>query len=1069
MSALRPGPDGQYLRELLDRDFTDEQMEIITAPLGPQLVVAGAGSGKTMVIAARVVHAVACFGVAPSAVLGLTFTNKAAGELAERVRQSLAQLDRATADTETSLERLDDAPTVATYHAYAAQIVRDHALRIGREPGATLLTQATQWQLAMRVATSAPGPFEHLDWTTGYVAGLVVALAGDLSDHLATADDVRRHDAQVRAAAASVAKPVAALKQLISRVAARDELLDLVADYTTAKERLGVIDFADQIALACEIVRAAPAVAASERARYQLVVLDEYQDTGVSQRALLSAIFAEAHAVTAVGDPNQAIYGWRGASAGNLIRFGEHFAPNGPEVRTQPMMTSFRCTERVLDAANAVIEPLAATRSGSVEIPALRPAPHAVAAGEVIVTRTETALDEAHWVADQVAGALREGTKRREIAVLSRRRVDFSRLHRAMVERGIPVEVVGLGGLLAMPEVGDLVALLSVLVNPTANAAAVRLLTGPRWRIGVRDLAALGRRAAWLTRERVPDPDDEDDEPDETPVTARLDEVLAAATASIDPVEVPSLVDAAESPGQQSAYSAEALARLESFTAEIRALRRLAGQPIVDLIAEVIRVIGLDVEIGAGDPAVAEARTANIHAFLDVAARFTGLDGDGDLSAFLAYLRAAEDNEDGLDVGMVSDADTVKLMTIHATKGLEWDVVVVPGLVDTVFPAQKARASWVSGAHVLPFACRGDAADLPVLVGYENADLKAFKKQCDDDSMAEERRLAYVAFTRARSRLLLSSYVWSPTRKQPLVVSRFLTEVNDIGEPLVAVDGWWPDPDPETTNPLMADEVEDIPWPAPPDGDRQLRLTRAAELVGAMRHSSGSVSTTSIDGSEMAQRWHRDAGVLLDEIRRRRRRVIDVAVPARLTTSQVVALAHDPDAFATALARPVPARPVPQARRGSRFHQWVEQLYDAAPLLEPDDLPGAQDADLADSELAELQERFLADGWGERRPVAVEAPFEMSVGGRLIRGRIDAVYQDGDRYDVIDFKTGGVPDDFTAAALQLAVYRLAWADLAGVGVNQVNAGFLYVRMGELRRPDRLLDRAELDELLSGAN
>ena len=336
--------------------------------------------------------------------------------------------------------------------------------------------------------------------------------------------------------------------------------------------------------------------------------------------------------------------------------------------------------------------------------------------------------------------------------------------------------------------------------------------------------------------------------------------------------------------------------------------------------------------------------------------------------------------------------------------------------------------------------------------------------------MAEERRLAYVAFTRARSRLLLSAYVWSTTRKQPLTISRFLTEVRDIGEPLVTVDDWCADPEPEATNPLMADEVDDIAWPEPPDADRQARLSRAADLVDAARRDRAHREATAGDGgSETVRRWHRDAGVLLDEIRRRRRRVIDVALPARLTTSQVVALAHDPDAFAAALARPVPARPAPQARRGSRFHQWVEQLYGAAPLLEPDDLPGAQDADLADDELAALQERFLADGWGERRPVAVEAPFEMTVGGRLIRGRIDAVYQEGERYDVIDFKTGAVPDDFSAAALQLAVYRLAWADLAEVAPKQVDAGFLYVRTGKLLRPDRLLDRRELDELLSGGD
>jgi DNA helicase-2/ATP-dependent DNA helicase PcrA len=182
-----------------------------------------------------------------------------------------------------------------------------------------------------------------------------------------------------------------------------------------------------------------------------------------------------------------------------------------------------------------------------------------------------------------------------------------------------------------------------------------------------------------------------------------------------------------------------------------------------------------------------------------------------------------------------------------------------------------------------------------------------------------------------------------------------------------------------------------------------------------------------------------------------------------------VALAHDPDAFAAALARPMPSAPVVQARRGSRFHRWVEELYGASPLLEPDDLPGAEDGDVTDAELAGLQERFLAEGWGERRPAAVETPFEMVVGGRLVRGRIDAVYRDGDGgYDVIDYKTGSVPKDFSTASIQLAVYRLAWADLAGVDPDRVRAGFLYVRTGEVKRPTHLLDRAELDALLAGS-
>jgi DNA helicase-2/ATP-dependent DNA helicase PcrA len=184
----------------------------------------------------------------------------------------------------------------------------------------------------------------------------------------------------------------------------------------------------------------------------------------------------------------------------------------------------------------------------------------------------------------------------------------------------------------------------------------------------------------------------------------------------------------------------------------------------------------------------------------------------------------------------------------------------------------------------------------------------------------------------------------------------------------------------------------------------------------------------------------------------------------------VVMLAADPDGFAASLARPLPRRPQPAARRGSRFHAWVEERHAGVALLDADDLPGASDPELSDDDLQALQQRFLDSEWADRRPVAVEAPFELMAGGRLVRGRIDAVYGDDDadgttRYDVIDYKTGTPPPDFAAASLQLSVYRLAWADLAGVDPARVNAGFLYVRDMRLKRPDRLLDRAELAELL----
>jgi DNA helicase-2/ATP-dependent DNA helicase PcrA len=193
-----------------------------------------------------------------------------------------------------------------------------------------------------------------------------------------------------------------------------------------------------------------------------------------------------------------------------------------------------------------------------------------------------------------------------------------------------------------------------------------------------------------------------------------------------------------------------------------------------------------------------------------------------------------------------------------------------------------------------------------------------------------------------------------------------------------------------------------------------------------------------------------------------------VLLPRTLTASQVVALAASAESFAADLARPMPRRPSSAARRGTAFHAWVEHRFESRPLFDPDDLPGAGDDDIPfdDDELSALREAFAATPYGDRRPYAIEAPFELNVGGRLIRGRIDAVYETEQGFDVVDYKTGLRPRDMAAAAWQLAVYRLAWAGLAGVPVDTVNAAFLYVRTGDLVRPE-LLDAEGLERLLTG--
>ncbi|WP_425244599.1 PD-(D/E)XK nuclease family protein [Streptomyces citrinus] len=191
-------------------------------------------------------------------------------------------------------------------------------------------------------------------------------------------------------------------------------------------------------------------------------------------------------------------------------------------------------------------------------------------------------------------------------------------------------------------------------------------------------------------------------------------------------------------------------------------------------------------------------------------------------------------------------------------------------------------------------------------------------------------------------------------------------------------------------------------------------------------------------------------------------------MPHSLTASQLLRMAADPDGFARELARPMPRPPQPAARQGTRFHAWVESRYEELrlPMHDPEELPGS-DAEIADArDLEVLKEAFERTEYADRTPYRVELPFQLALADRVVRGRIDAVYKEGDgdeaTYEIVDWKTGHMK---TADPLQLAVYRLAWAELQGVPLESVGAAFLYVRTGETVRPRRLPGRAELERLL----
>jgi ATP-dependent DNA helicase UvrD/PcrA len=407
--------------------------------------------------------------------------------------------------------------TVLTYHAYAGQLVAEHALRLPADPGARLLTETGAWQLAHRVTASWEPDLDLDGKVPRTVTGWVLGLAGQLAEHLREPAELREcTEAVITALTSAPPSPRqrgplrADLKPVVQGQRARLAMLPLVERYTELKRREAVLDFGDQMSIAALLARDHPEVGAAERARFGAVLLDEYQDTGHAQRILLRSLFGNvagrAIPVTAVGDPCQSIYGWRGASAANLPRFTTDFPQaDGTPAVTRGLLTSFRNPPEVLAVANVVSGEL---RSGPVKVGELRSRAGA-GPGEVRCALLADVRAEVSWVAAALADRWHSAVAARgappTAAVLVRRRADMAMLAAALRARDVPVEVVGLGGLLDTPEVRDLVSVLRLLVDPLAGTAAMRLLTGARWRIGAADLAALWQRARELAMDhRIP-------------------------------------------------------------------------------------------------------------------------------------------------------------------------------------------------------------------------------------------------------------------------------------------------------------------------------------------------------------------------------------------------------------------------------------------------------------------------------------------------------------------------------------------------------------------------------------
>lgn len=1021
---------------------TAEQTAVIeAAPAGAARVIAGAGSGKTETMALRVLWLVANSHVPPDAVLGLTFTRKAAGELGGRIHSRLLALH------ETGLAPGSDefhTPSVSTYNSFAASLYRDHAVLLGRDPDARVLSEASAWALATRVVSqSSLSELGQWDITLQTLVRTVRTLGSRLQENRVHPDDMDSFTQEFQGLVDLAPGGTGSYKQVeewVERVGSLSTLRSLVEEFQEAKRLRGVLEFSDQIALALEIVERFPHVVDQVRERHAVVLLDEYQDTSVAQTSLLTALFSR-HPVMAVGDPHQAIYGWRGASSSNLSDFVTSF---GDAIATYSLSTSWRNGSAILDAANTIAGPL--RELPGPEVRTLTASPQA-SHYRLDVVFEQSVREEAQAVASWLADRLDEASSPPSAAIIVRARAHQSVFVEALSERGVPVHVLGIGGLLDDPAIVDIVCTLRVLAHTSAESELIRLLAGARWRVGVADLHALAGTVRWLQgrdQHGVALPED---------VTARL-------AASVSSHDSPGLVDAlrfmAEAPADHSQwrhYSEAAPSRLRDAWETLAALSRLQVGDLDALVAAIESHLGLDVEVAA-NPVRAASRAAR-EAFHDALHTYSAVAEESSVQGFVQWLEDAERRDNLTPRAEPAEEGCVQVLTIHGAKGLEWDLVVVPRLVQDEFPAKpRDTQAWLSKGE-LPYEFRGDRDSLPVW-GWRSATTRKelvdshreFVEDVKKHRGAEERRLMYVAITRARHRVLLSGSFWAHqvTARPPSV---FLRELEEEG--LLDALPTHPESDtpPETTS------QDDRVWPGDPLGSRRESVERAAEAVLEASARNPVEPTTPEARVIVTMRERAEAS----------RGSLEVRIPRRIPASSLERWYLDPESQRLALRRPLPQKPYRQALRGTLFHSYVEEHFALKPRYP---LGGIEDDVESDTlGLEDWIAAFEASPFASMTPLAIEQELLVPVAGHLVVCKIDAVFPGDSGPHIVDWKTGAIPSDdaeIRAKALQLAAYRAAWSQWSGEPEQTITASFWYAGSSQLLTPDELPSIAQLDEI-----
>jgi DNA helicase-2/ATP-dependent DNA helicase PcrA len=609
--------------------LTGEQRRAVEHGAGPLLIVAGAGTGKTHVLTARIVHLIASGVANPHQILAVTFTEKAAAGMQERV------------DLNTPLG-LNDA-AIKTFHGFGDEVFREFALELGRSGELRVLSSAEQvifvrehlYDLPLRRYRPAGDPLE-------YVRALL-DLFGRARDEDVSPGEYLAYARQLRAAVGDgIDADVRA-----DEADAQEELAAVYQAYTALKEQKGVIDFGDQIALCLRLLREHPAAARRLQNRYHYVLVDEFQDTNDAQFKLLRLLVEPHRNITAVGDDDQSIFAWRGATLGNFDAFRTTY----PEAAVVTLVQNRRSSQGLLDAAYRLIRHNPDRLETRLAIDKRLQGRAEAADVEVEHIQKVSGADEAEQVADVIAReALRHQRRYGDFAILVRNNSDATPFLNALARRQIPAHFSGGGQLYERPEIRLLISFLSSVALPSDSRHVYSLAVSSLYAFPAVELA----RAAEASGRR------------QRPLREVFEEVARA----------------------ESGFSAEATAAAKALCDDLASYAQRASElTTAELLYEFLERSKLLARYLDPDSALAEEQGQNVAKFFRLvhsAARTLPTDRASFFVPYLELLREAGDDPVAAD--FEASTERVNVLSVHKAKGLEFPVVFLVHCTDERIP-----------------------------------------------------------------------------------------------------------------------------------------------------------------------------------------------------------------------------------------------------------------------------------------------------------------------------------------------------------------------------------------------